>query len=102
MSKEHEKSTFSKDVETTFQEITEKHIINHPDRAIIMLAVDMSDEANGGTTVAMSGDETALAYALAKILTAPAAKQIVEIAKCYAELQARHDDDATFNAAFAN
>lgn len=102
MSKEHEKSTFSKDVETAFREIAGKHVIDNSDRAIIMLAVDMSDEAKGGTTVAMSGNEPALAYALAKILTAPAAKQIVEVAKCYAELQARHDDDATFNAAFAN
>lgn len=101
MSKEHEKSAFNKDVEAAFREITGKHIIYNSDRAIIMLAVDMSDESKGGTTIEMSGNEPALAFAVAKLLTAPAAKQFVEIAKSYADMQARKED-AIHNAAMNN
>lgn len=101
MSKEHEKSTFNKDVEAAFREITGKHTICNSDRAIIMLAVDISDESKGGTTVAMSGNEPALAFAVAKLLTAPAAKQFVVIAKGYTDMQARKED-AIHNAAMNN
>lgn len=101
MSKEHEKSTFNKDVEAVFREITEKHVVQSQDRAIIILAVDMSDETQSGATVAMSGDEPALAFAVAKLLNTPGAKHFVELGKFFADMQERRKD-AIHNAAKNN
>lgn len=101
MSKEHEKSAFNKDVEAAFREITGKHTIYNSDRAIIMLAVDMSDESNGGTTIAMSGNEPALAFAVAKLLNTPSAKHFVELGKFFAKMQECRED-AIHNAAKNN
>lgn len=101
MSKEHEKSTFNKDVEAAFREITKKHVVQSQDRAIIILAVDAEEVSNGGVTVALSGHEAALALAVAKLLSNPGTKDVVNLGKIYAGMQERRED-AIHNAAKNN
>ena len=101
MSKEHEKSTFTKYVEVAFREISKRYVEQSHDRAIIILAVDMTDETQSGATVAMSGDEPALAFAVAKLLNTPDAKHFVELGKFFADMQERRKD-AIHNAAKNN
>lgn len=101
MSMEHEKSTFNKDVEAAFREITERHVVSNQDHAIIVLAVDMEETSKGGVTVALSGHEAPLALAVAKLLTNPGTKDVVNLGKFYAEMQERREY-AIHNAAKNN